>query len=273
MVEVGERSGRLESVLRSLSVYYDEENRMFAKVRSSIGYPAALLCLMSIILAFTVVIILPVFINVYENLSGSLTAGSFGFVTASIVIGWVALGITLLFTILALIGVGMCHSEEGRIRIMKLFEHVPFTRQAMYQLALSRFTSAAATYVASGMDTDTAMARAMETVDHKALLAKLQPVYAQMVDLNNPKSFAQAIADNDVFEPLYARMLLIGTRTGSLDAVLDRLSSTFFDDAIIQVDRVIDNLEPALAAFITIAVGLTLIAVMLPLIGIMGSVG
>ena len=57
MVGVGEASGRLEEVLRSLGVYYDEEDRLFAKIRSSVGYPAALLCIMSIILAFTVIII------------------------------------------------------------------------------------------------------------------------------------------------------------------------------------------------------------------------
>ena len=51
------------------------------------------------------------------------------------------------------------------------------------------------------------------------------------------------------------------------------ISGTFFDDAVVQIDRVIDATEPALAAFLTVAVGATLISVMLPLIGIMGSIG
>lgn len=84
MVEVGERSGHLEDVLRSLSVYYNEESRLFAKISSSIGYPTALLCIMSAILLFAVLIILPVFIGVYERLSGSLTAGSFSEVSVAI---------------------------------------------------------------------------------------------------------------------------------------------------------------------------------------------
>lgn len=37
MVGVGEASGRLEEVLRSLGVYYDEEDRLFAKIRSSVA--------------------------------------------------------------------------------------------------------------------------------------------------------------------------------------------------------------------------------------------
>ena len=90
MVGVGEASGRLEEVLRSLGVYYDEEDRLFAKIRSSVGYPAALLCIMSIILAFTVIIILPVFEDVYVSMAGSLIDGSSGAVGVSVAIGWVA---------------------------------------------------------------------------------------------------------------------------------------------------------------------------------------
>ena len=70
-VRVGEASGRTERVLRSLGRYYDSEGRAFAKLRNSVGYPAALLCIMSIILAFTVIIILPVFEDVYVSMAGS----------------------------------------------------------------------------------------------------------------------------------------------------------------------------------------------------------
>ena len=51
------------------------------------------------------------------------------------------------------------------------------------------------------------------------------------------------------------------------------LGETFFNDAADGIDRVVDSVEPLLAALLTIAVGATLLAVMLPLIGIMGSIG
>lgn len=273
MVAVGEKAGRLEEVLRALGVYYDEEDRLFAKIRSSVGYPAALLCVMSIILAFTVIIILPVFEDVYVSMAGSLTDGSFGAVGLSIGIGWVALGITLVCTVVALAGVIACRSEAGRIAVMHLFEKFPATRGAMEQLAVSRFASALAAYTASGVNTDVAMKEAIEVVEHAGLRAKAQAAYALMIDASAPRSLAQAISEAEVFEQIHARMLTIGTRSGSLDAALDRLSANFFDDAIMQIDAAIDNIEPALAAFLTIAVGATLISVMMPLIGIMGSIG
>ena len=157
--------------------------------------------------------------------------------------------------------------------VMHLFEKFPATRGAMEQLAVSRFASALAAYTASGVNTDTAMKEALDVVEHAGLRAKGQAAYALMIDAASPRSLAQAISEAEVFEQIHARMLTIGTRSGSLDAALDRLSANFFDDAILQIDAAIDNIEPALAAFLTIAVGATLISVMMPLIGIMGSIG
>ena len=65
------------------------------------------------------------------------------------------------------------------------------------------------------------------------------------------------LSASGVFEPVYARMLTIGARSGSVESVLGRLSLTFFDDAVVKMDRLVDGVEPALAAFLTIAVGVS----------------
>ena len=273
MVDVGERAGRLEETLRSLGVYYDEEDRLFSKIRSSVGYPASLLCVMSVILAFTVAVILPVFVDVYENLSGSLTAGSFNAVGISIAIGWVALAVTLVCAVVCVAAVFACRTDRGRLAIVRALEAMPFSRAAMGQLALSRFMSALATYTTSGVTSNEAVKGSLATVTNKKLRVKVDAIYEMMIDPNEPRSLSQAIDESRLLDSVYARMLSVGTRSGSLDASLGRLSRLFFEDAVDQIDRMIDNVEPIIAAFLTIAVGTTLIAVMLPLIGIMGSIG
>lgn len=273
MVAAGEATGRTESVLRGLAIYYDEESRLYAKVQSSIAYPAGLLCVMSVILLFTVLAILPVFADVYTSFAGTLTSGSFLSVDVAMVIGWAALILTLVVTVFALIASFKCRTAKGRISITRWLNHFPATKQAMYQISLSRFTSALSNLVAAGIDSEVAVEKAMETVDNKLLYKKIKPAYESMVNLDHPLSLSQAIYENDVYEPVYARMLMVGSRAGSTDEVLEDLSTTFFDDAVIQIDSAIDRIEPILAAFMTIAVGATLISVMLPLIGIMGSVG
>lgn len=273
MVAAGERAGRTEATLRSLAVYYGEEDRVMAKLRTAVGYPAALLCVMSVVLAFTVAVILPVFIGVYEDMAGSLTAGSSLAVGASVAIGWVALAVCLVATVCTLGAAAMSRSVRGQATLMRLMRHLPFTRGAVRTLALSRFMGGLATCLSAGSNVDVAMSEALEGVEDAGLRAQLEPALASMEDVGQGLGLAQALAESGVLEPAHARMLVIGSRSGSVDEVLEQLSEVFFEDAVSSLDGVLDAVEPLLAALLTLAVGATLVAVMLPLIGMMGSVG
>ena len=270
---VAGRAGRTERALRGLAGYYAEESRVMDKLRTAVGYPAALLCVMSVVLVFTVAVILPVFIGVYEDMAGSLTAGSGLAVGASVAVGWVALVVVVLVTAAALAGVAASRSVRGQAAIVRLMGKLPVTGDAMRQLALSRFLGTLSTCLAAGLNVDVAMGEALGTVESAELRGELEPALAAMTDAERGLGLAQAIAESGVLEPTQARMLSIGSRAGSTDAVLERLSEACFDDAVARVDRVIDATEPVLAAFLTVAVGTTLVSAMLPLIGIMGSVG
>ena len=270
---IGEESGRLEETMRSLAVYYGEESRLFHKVRTSTAYPAALLVTLAVILAFTVGVIMPVFIDVYDNFTGGIASGSSIAVSVAIIIGRCALGITVLCAALALIAAFASGSSGGRNVIMGILDRLPFTSKAMYQLGLSRALSSLATFVASGMDVEAAVEQTANTVSNRKLNKKLKKVHEDMTNLSEPKSMVRAIYDNQLLEPIYGRMLVVGSRGGRTERVLEDLSKVFFDDAIIRLDRAIDSIEPLFAVFLTVAVGATLVSVMLPLIGIMGSIG
>ena len=193
--------------------------------------------------------------------------------TASHVIGIIAFIVTVVLAVGALWLMRLTSTEAGRQRAMGLFERIPGLRGALHQLALSRFTAALATYVSSGITNEEALRRAMETVDNAALRAQLEQAHDSMTDIDNPRSLTQAISEFGIFESLYQRLLEVGMRSGSTEETLAQLSTTFFDDAIGQIDNALDRVEPVFAAFLTVAIGVTLIAVMLPLIGIMGSIG
>lgn len=273
MVHTGERTGHIEETFASLAAYYDEEDRLFVKIRSSVAYPAIILCVMSVVLAFTVAAILPVFMDVYDSMAGGLVASSFSMANVGIIIGWVALALTLLCTLIALVAYIRSRSVKGRVKLMGSMEKLPGAKRTFYNLALSRFTSTMAVYTASGVNSDDAMAASLNTIDNKALRQRVKEAYEAMIEPIRAKSLIQAVTDYQVYEPMHLRMLTFGMRAGRLDEVLASLSEDLFRDSIDGLDALIDRIEPLLAAFVTIAVGLTLIAVMLPLVGIMGSIG
>ena len=246
---------------------------MFAKIRTAVGYPAALLCVMAVIVAFTVWVVLPVFIQVYEGLAGSLAAGSSASIAASIGIGWAALIITVLGAAAAVAAVVASRTPRGNAMLQRSFERLPITRPIMEKLALSRFTLVLSTYVASGVNDDVALAQSLETVEHPRIREHAQRALQLMRDPDSACGLSTAIAESGLLDALSARMLVVSARTGSVENVLAGLGETFFNDAADGIDRVVDSVEPLLAALLTIAVGATLLAVMLPLIGIMGSIG
>lgn len=273
MVRNGERTGRLEATLRSLARYYDERARLFARVRTAVAYPCALLCAMSVILAFCVVGILPVFSSVYDRVAGGLSAASGVFVDAGMAIGWVALVIVIVLALAALFVYGSSRSEAGRERLIALAEKMPGLRGPLYSLALSRFVSTLSVYLASGSHADEAMAAAAASVDHDALAARVEPAREAMVQPIRPLGLVQALTRYDVVDELSGRMLEFGSRSGSIDAELAELSESLFESGIERFDRRVDMVEPILVALLTIAISATLVAVMLPLVGILGALG
>lgn len=68
-------------------------------------------------------------------------------------------------------------------------------------------------------------------------------------------------------------MIHIGFKTGAMDDVMREISIRYDEDIQEQMDRMVSRLEPTLVAILSIAVGMILLSVMLPLMGIMSNMG
>ncbi len=270
MIGAGETAGRTEQVLDRLADYYERQDALRSRLRAALVYPLFLLLLMCGVLAFLVGKVVPVFIGVYENLSGSLIGSAYAYAAAARGVSWAALLVTLLVCAGLIAGMLMAREPAGRARLGRILEKLPATAGASRELAVSRFADALATFTASGLDADTAMQEALALVTHSGLRAQAEACKKEMQD---GSGLAQALAKHRVFAPLYGRMLQSGSRSGKLDTTLARLAEITGRDAENAIYRVVETVEPLLTGFLTVAVGVTLLAAMLPLIGILGSIG
>ena len=85
--------------------------------------------------------------------------------------------------------------------------------------------------------------------------------------------FAHAANDVELYEPIYGRMLIPGERSGNTDDVLRRLIELLAKDCSNQTERLVSTIEPLLSGILMITIAIALLSVMLPLIGIMNSIG
>lgn len=269
MVEAGETSGKLEGILFRLARYYADQKTISEKIKNALTYPAVMIALIIMLLAVMIKMVLPSFTSVYERLTGSLAASSYAYVRWAYVFCWIALIVLIVIAAILLIGYRMWKSGN-RASVESFLCKFPACASILEDMAMFRFTSALATFIASGDMQDEAVEKSIPMADYGPVEEKLKRVSAEMLEGH---SIAQAAYDEELFEPTYGRMLLAGERSGNLEEVLERLTGLLEDNCSDGVDRVVGFVDPLLSGILMVTVGLSLLSVMLPLIGMMNSVG
>lgn len=266
---MAELSGRLDEVLDRLADYYDRQHALNERLRSTLTYPVALLLMMCCVLSVLVFSVLPMFVRVYNSLTGSLAASSYAYVLAASLIGRVSLVLAVAVSAVLLVLTVMLHTQKGREKLNGPMERSRFTCKAARQLAVSQMADTVSAMLASGAEEDSALEQCIRQTSHTGLRTSLQ---ACRSDMQQGTGMAQAFLRHKVLPPLYARMLQGGSESGSLPAAMESVALRMGQEAENALCRLIDDIEPVLIGFLTVSVGFTLLSVMLPLLGILSAV-
>lgn len=265
MLRVRNESGKLDVALDRLGDYYERQEALNQRLRSNLTYPVVLLLLMCGVLSVLVFAVLPMFEKVYNSLTGSLAASSYAYVSAAGTIGRVSLTAAALVSLVLLALTLYLRSRSGWEKLQLPMETFPLTRKASRLLAVSKLLDTLATLLDGGTNQDTAMETAVELIDHRLL--------RQTMEENRGGTITEVLLRSGILPSLYGRVLLFAARkTGSLSIALMDISEKMEQEAEEHMVRIIDGAEPVLIGFLTVAVGMTLVSVMLPLLGILGAV-
>nr|WP_296463915.1 type II secretion system F family protein [uncultured Acetatifactor sp.] len=269
MVLAGEKAGRLEDVLFQLARYYEDQKAMTGKLQSAVLYPVAMLGLIIIVLIVMLAMVLPAFTDVYDSLTGSLTASAYGYVRWAYALCWAALAVMAALAVILALGFALWNTGK-RNSVEKILHRIPVCASILDSLGMFRFTAALSTFLASGEIQDIAVAESRKMASCRPVEERIDRCVSRM---EQGHGIAQAAYDERLFEPVYGRMLLAGERSGSLESVLRKLTGLLADHCTDLVDRLVGIVDPVLSGVLMLAVGLSLLSVMLPLIGMMNSMG
>lgn len=90
--------------------------------------------------------------------------------------------------------------------------------------------------------------------------------------LKDGTPLAEALSKSGIFTGMQSRLLLIGDKTGALDDAMDQIAVHYQDDLDTSIQNAISVIEPTLVAVLSILVGLILLSVMMPLLGILSGI-
>jgi type IV pilus assembly protein PilC len=273
MVKAGEIGGVLEVVLRRLSEFMEKAQKIKGKVVAAMFYPCAVLCVATAIMGILMVIVIPKFKEVF---AGTLTNGKELPAFTQLVldvsdtirhhIGYTALGLLIFIIIFQLI----IHTKLGRRLFDLLKLKMPVVGPVISKVAISRFTRTLGTLVSSGVPILQALMIVKETSGNVVIAKAVSDVHESVKE---GETITAPLEASRVFPPMVISMVDVGEQTGALPEMLMKIADNYDEEVDNAVASMTSLLEPIMIVFLAVVVGSIVIAMFLPLIDLMNTVG
>lgn len=262
MIEIGAASGTLDDVLAGLADYYLRQQQIQDRLKSAVTYPAILTLLMGGVIAVLIFRVLPVFARVLDSMGAGGSRTGAAVTQLGVVLGGVAMGITVLI-LCAIVGLALAlRSGRSGALVNGVFMHIAPMRRIVKTLSAERFASVMAMLIKSGYPLEDALLQVSALPADEETRSRILKARTLLMEGG---SFAGAVAQAELFEPLHGRMLITASSAGMMDSMLEKLSDIYAE----RLDRAIQAgeslIEPALVALLAVVAGAVLLAVMVPL--------
>ena len=271
MVDLAEETGRLEDVLTALQRHYDRQMRMAADIRGAVAVPVTLFIVMVAVVLLLVTQVLPVFDKVFAQLGVRMGAVATGMMNAGSVLAkagtWI--GVVLVVIAAAALVIGLIPAL--REKFIAWFRRNFGGRGVLGQMASARFASSMSMAIASGMSMEESVAMSAKLcggskeIDEKTGQCRK--------DIEAGGSPAEALAKSGLFSGRDCRLLKLAEQTGSLPDTLEDLAQRQEEESLRRIDRTVGAIEPAIVVITSALAGVILLSVMLPLMGLLSTIG
>jgi type IV pilus assembly protein PilC len=263
LVDSGEQSGALETLLDRVATYKEKTEALKAKIKKAMNYPIAGVAIAIIVSAILLIKVVPQFQDVFANFGAELPAFTLMVIGLS-----EALQEWWLIILIGMFGAGFAfkeahkRSQKFRDLIDRSLLKMPVVGDIIYKSSVARYARTLATTFAAGVplvDALDSVAGATGNVVFKNAVNKVKQDVSTGMQLNF------SMRTTGVFPAMALQMTAIGEESGSLDGMLDKVA-TFYEE---EVDNMVDGLtslmEPMIMSVLGVLVGGLIIAMYLPI--------
>ena len=271
MVALAEETGRLEDVLLSLRRHYERQLRMAADIRGAVAVPVALFVVMVAVVVLLVTQVLPVFDQVFAQLGvrmGTLATGMMN-AGAALAKAGTAIGAALVAVAAIALVIGLVPAL--REKFTSWFRRNFGGRGVLGQMASARFASSMSMAVGSGLSMEESVKLSARLCGGaKEIDEKIGRCRKEIEAGTGP---ADALSKSGLFSGRDCRLIKLAEQTGSLPDTLEDLAQRQEEDNQRQIDRMVGAIEPVIVVITSALAGVILLSVMLPLMGLLSTIG
>jgi type IV pilus assembly protein PilC len=270
MIDIGQITGKLEAVLTSLSNYYRREANVSKLIRNAVLYPAVMLVGTAVILFVLVSQVLPVFEQVFSDMGAGITATVSVLLDIGSVSKVAAMALSCLFVLAVVVAALLNLSPGGKQIISNAVDGVFFGNKLNLALARSRFSSAMSLMLSSGLNISESLDRSGKLIGQGVFTNRINNCRDRIDD---GTTFPKAAEETGIFSKMQSGLLSAGFRSGITEQAMNEVARLCENDSDAMLMRMVNKVEPTLIVIMALSVGLVLLSVMLPLIGMMSAIG
>ena len=263
MVQAGEAAGVLDQVLDRVAYQIEKETAIKRRVKGAMIYPMVVITFATLVLIGMLMFIVPIFVNIFKGLGGSLPTLTQWVMNASNLLrhDWF-----IIFPVVAAIIFGLRYAkgtEPGR-RVWDRFRlRVPMKiGDTVRKVSMARFSRTLATLVGAGVDIVKALEITGTTSGNWVIEDALREV-RERVQEGIP--IAQPLSQNEAFPPMVSQMVRIGEESGELEKMLGKIADFYEDEVDAAVAALTSIIEPLMMIGVGMMVGTILIAMYMPM--------
>lgn len=265
MVAAGESSGKLHESLTKLADLCEARVRLKRKIMSALTYPAVMMVLVVGIFFTMLIVVVPTFKNIYDQLGGTLPA-----ITAFMMALSDALrGHILLFP--PIIG-GLVFTlkrlkKSKKFRLLK--DHVLFKIPMFGSLFLSSAVARMATTLSSSLGAGVQLLDSLQLAADVAGNSIFEDAIGEIRgDVRDGKSLGNAMSRQIIIPDMFTSLVMIGEETGALDNLLSKYAEILEEEVETRVEGITSIIEPLMIMVFGGLVGVMVVSLYLPLINI-----
>lgn len=267
MVKAGEAGGILDVVLSRLATFQEKSLRTKKKIKSALVYPVIVIFVALTIVVGLLLFVVPRFQSIFEDmLRGQAMPALTQFIIDVSEYGQSNWYIILPALVVLFFGYRMAMGTPAGAGARDwLILNLPKIKELASKAAISRFARTFGTLLSSGVPILQALQITRDVVGNTVIMRALDRVHDRVRD---GEPLALPLEQQKIFPTMVTSMIDVGEETGELAEMLNRIADNYDEDVDNAVNSITSIIEPVMIVFLAVVVGTIVIALFLPIVGI-----
>lgn len=270
LVQAGEASGNLDTILVRISEYLENTQRLVGKVKSAMAYPIAVIVIAVVLTGVILTQVVPVFSDMFKQMGATLPTPTQLVIDASDF-----LTENFLLVIAAIVGMIFAlkaynKTFNGKRRLDKLKLRIPVLGDLLLKTAVARTTRTMSTLLTAGVEIIESLGITAKTAGNAIVE---DAILRSRMGIQEGRPVSESWEEQKLFPFMVTQMIGVGEQTGSLSTMLGKIADFYDEEVEAAVNALVSLMEPIMIVVLGGLVGGIIIAMYLPMFDMIGKIG